>query len=198
MLLIGGTSNVGKSTLAQALADRLGWDCVSTDKLGRHPGRPWQTGDRPVPAHVVAHYRALSVADLTAEQLRHYERMWPVIAALIETHACDDRASRLILEGSGVWPDLVAEVGDSRPLAAVWLTASAATVRERIHSASRYANLADDEKVLVDKFAGRTELYQELMLTAVRRLGLAQVDVDSQPSLDALAERCLRLVRLLR
>jgi hypothetical protein len=41
VVLIGGTSNVGKSTLAQAVAERLGFEYLSTDGLARHPGRPW-------------------------------------------------------------------------------------------------------------------------------------------------------------
>jgi 2-phosphoglycerate kinase len=40
VLLIGGTSNVGKSTVAQAVAKKLGFEVLSTDKLARHPGRP--------------------------------------------------------------------------------------------------------------------------------------------------------------
>ncbi len=194
VVLIGGTSNVGKSTVAQALAARLGGSCVSTDKMGRHPGRPWKIDDRPIPGHVVAHYLSLTVADLTTEQLLHYERMWPSIKSLIDSHACGERAGRLILEGSGVWPDRVAEV-DNAKVAAIWLTASSPeTLRERIYSASRYADLSDDEKVLVDQFVGRTERYNELMLTAVRRLDFALIDVDSTSSLNELVERCRQLV----
>jgi 2-phosphoglycerate kinase len=43
VVLIGGTSNVGKSTVAQAVAERLGFEYLSTDELARHPGRPWRT-----------------------------------------------------------------------------------------------------------------------------------------------------------
>jgi 2-phosphoglycerate kinase len=191
VVLVGGTSNVGKSTLAQALAARLGWRCMSTDKLGRHPGRPWRTDDRPIPEHVAAHYASLSIADLTSEQVSHYERMWPVMTSLIDAHTSGQCAGRLILEGSGVWPDRVAEVL-SAEVAAVWLTASPATLRGRIYSASRYAELPDDEKVLIDHFVGRTERYNELMLTAVGRLDFALIDVDSTSSVDELVERCLR------
>ncbi|MGD1875429.1 MAG: hypothetical protein ACFB02_20525 [Mastigocoleus sp.] len=35
IILIGGTSHAGKSTLGQALAITLGWDYCSTDKLAR-------------------------------------------------------------------------------------------------------------------------------------------------------------------
>jgi 2-phosphoglycerate kinase len=192
VVLIGGTSNAGKSALAEALARRLGWRWVSTDSLGRHPGRPWTVEDRPIPAHVTEHYLSLSVEDLTTEQLRHYERMWPVIRSLIETHARDQDAGGLILEGSGVWPDRVAEISDPA-VAAVWLTASAATLRSRICSASRYAELVDVGPILVDKFVGRSIRYNEMMLSAVRRLGLACVDVDDVSSPDALLEQCLQL-----
>jgi hypothetical protein len=193
VVLIGGTSNVGKSTLAQALASRLGWSCVSTDSLGRHPGRPWTIADRPIPAHVAEHYLSLSIEDLTTEQLRHYARMWPVIRSLIETHTRDHDAGGLILEGSGVWPDRVTEISDPM-VAAIWLTASTGTLRGRIHSASRYSELGDDGTVLVDKFVGRSNRYNEMMLSAVRRLALACVDVDDVSSPEALLDQCLRLL----
>ena len=193
VVLIGGTSNVGKSTLAQALARRLGWSCVSTDSLGRHPGRPWTVAEGPIPAHVAEHYLSLSIEDLATEQLRHYARMWPQIRSLIETHARDHAAGGLIVEGSGVWPDRVAEISDPE-IAAIWLTASPATVRGRIYSASRYAVLADDATILVDKFVGRSIRYNEMMLSAVRRLGLACVDVDDACSPGALLEQSLRLL----
>ena len=39
VILIGGSSHVGKSTLAQSLASKLGWRYISTDSLARHPGQ---------------------------------------------------------------------------------------------------------------------------------------------------------------
>jgi hypothetical protein len=192
VVLIGGTSNAGKSTLAEALAGRLGWKCVSTDSLGRHPGRPWTVADRPIPAHLAEHYLSLSIEDLTTAQLHHYTRMWPVIKSLIETHTNDHDAGGLILEGSGVWPDCVAEISDPR-VAAIWLTASPATLRARIYSASRFAELGDDGTILVEKFAGRSLRYNELMLSAARRLGLACVNVDDLSSPSALLDECVRV-----
>lgn len=40
ILLIGGTSHTGKSTLAAAWAEAHGARVVHTDLLKRHPGRP--------------------------------------------------------------------------------------------------------------------------------------------------------------
>jgi len=190
VVLIGGTSHVGKSTLARALAQKLGWSCVSTDRLGRHPGRPWTAGGKPVPAHVVTHYLTLPVEVLTREQLRHYEQMWPVIRSLVERHVDAPGAGRLVLEGSGVWPDRVA-AQQTANVESVWLTAAPETLRERIYAASGYSDLGSTEKALVDKFVGRTLRYEEIMMRAVRRLGLNAVDVDAAPSPGALVEWCL-------
>ncbi len=181
VVLIGGTSHVGKSTLARALAAGLGWEHVSTDGLARHPGRPWATSNGPFPGHVAAHYLSLSVDELTTEQLRHYQRLWPRIREIVAARATDTGARRLILEGSGVLPDRVAALKTPNT-AAVWLTASAEALRDRIYSASRFDERAAEEKVIVEKFLGRTERYDQLILSAVSRLGLARIDTSSAPS----------------
>ena len=175
VLLIGGTSHVGKSTLAQALSAKLGWEHTSTDRLARHPGRPWATSNGPFPEHVATHYLSLSVDELTTEQLRHYQRLWPRIEAIVATRATDTGARRLILEGSGILPHRVAALKTPNT-AAVWLTASADVLKDRIYSASRLDELAAEEKVIVDKFLDRTERYDQLILSAVSNLGFTSID----------------------
>lgn len=98
VILVGGTSHVGKSTVARALATELGWRQVSTDRLARHPGRPWTT-DRP---QVHEHYARLSIEQLTDQQLAHYQRMWPLVEELVRDALAPGRGGR-VLEGSGVW-----------------------------------------------------------------------------------------------
>lgn len=74
LLLIGGASHVGKSTLAQSLASHLKWNCYSTDKLARHPGRPWQEGNKEIPQHVARYYEQLSADELIQDVLYHYRK----------------------------------------------------------------------------------------------------------------------------
>jgi cytidylate kinase len=81
VVLIGGTSNTGKSTIARTLAERLGYEYASTDLLARHPGHPWRTTEREVPAAVAEHYGSLTVDELIGSVLAHYERLWPRIEA---------------------------------------------------------------------------------------------------------------------
>ena len=78
VILVGGSSHVGKSAMSKALASKLGWDHVSTDSLARHPGRPWKPAPEKVPEHVTRHYLCLSVDELVEDVLHHYRvNVWP-------------------------------------------------------------------------------------------------------------------------
>ncbi|MFF0270202.1 shikimate kinase [Kribbella sp. NPDC004536] len=172
VLLIGGTSNVGKSTVAQVLAQRLAFSYVSTDQLGRHPGRPWPDP----PAHVTEHYRSLTASELLDALLAHYTRMQPRVQELVA------QSTGLVLEGSGVWPPYV-----TAP--AVWLTADEALITTRIHTSSQYAALTPDRRHLVDKFVARTLAYQAKLLTHT----VPHVDVTNPRTPDELADEVLSL-----
>ncbi|WP_329115424.1 AAA family ATPase [Streptomyces sp. NBC_01465] len=179
VVLIGGTSNVGKSTVAQVVAERLGFAYRSTDGLARHPGRPWRTSEWEVPAHVAEHYGSLTVDELIVSVLDHYERLWPRIEELVTEPG-------LVLEGSALWPERVAKLAVPG-VAAVWLTAGEDVVRERIRGAGRYAEVGDGERHLMDQFLARTVRYQALMIDAVDRLGLQRIDAGGGRSVEELA-----------
>ena len=213
VLLIGGSSHSGKSTLASPLAHTLGWKCISTDGLARtdtstadrgsrwsdsrrfwnHPGRPWRVGDRVIRPHVVEHYLTLSVNELIDDVLRHYRSMWPDIEELIRSHATDPQAECLVMEGSALWPESAVAALDVEGVTALWLTASDDLFQARIYASSGYDALKGDERTLVDKFLERTIVYNERMLQAVSRLGLVRVEVDATEP-DALIHTCMDLI----
>lgn len=191
--MIGGTSHTGKSTVAEAVADRLGFGHRSTDLLARHPGRPWRTPEREMPPHVAEHYGTLAVDELIDSVLAHYERLWPRIEDLIAEHAEDSGHTTgpgLVLEGSALWPERVAAL-DVPHTAAVWLTADEAVVRARIRAGGRYDEATGQERFLMDKFLARSVRYQSLMTAAVDRLGLARVDVGTDMSVAEVADAVL-------
>lgn len=192
VILIGGTSNVGKSTVAQVAADKLGFECLSTDGLARHPGRPWRTPEWEVPAHVAEHYGSLTVDELITSVLGHYESLWPHIEELITARAADDRGSAgLVLEGSALWPVRVARLQVPHT-AAVWLTADESLVlRSRIHAAGCYEAATGKEQVLMDKFLARTVRYQRIMSDAVDRLAVDRIDAGDGRSVPELADAVL-------
>ncbi|MBT2418944.1 AAA family ATPase [Streptomyces sp. ISL-22] len=194
VVLIGGTSHTGKSTVARALAERLGFGCRSTDKLARHPGRPWRTAEWAPPPHVAEHYATLGVDELIRSVLDHYARLWPRIQELITERAAG-AGPGLVLEGSALWPDRVAGLTSVPHTRAVWLTADDAVLRERMRSSARYEDATGRERYLVDKFLARAERFQTLMTQAVDAHGLARVDTDGS-SVGELADRVLMAVGL--
>ncbi len=189
VILIGGPSNVGKSTLARSLASTLGWPSTSTDTLGRHPGRPWGH----VRPHVAEHYLSLSPDELFEAVLRHYASIWPNIQSLITTHACDPSAECLVLEGSALWPESVATVRLDA-VGALWLTASDGFLRERIYKASRFERASLREQTMIDKFLGRVHRYNQRMMQALPRLGLPWINVEETAPLEQLTTRALSLL----
>ncbi|MFJ8859659.1 hypothetical protein ACIRD8_14620 [Streptomyces sp. NPDC102451] len=194
VVLIGGTSNVGKSAVARAVADRLGFECLSTDHLARHPGRPWRTPDREVPPHVAEHYGGLTVDELIRSVLDHYDRLWPRIEELITARAVEDGTGPgLVLEGSALRPAPVAKL-EVRRTAAVWLTADDAVLRARVRTAGRYEAATTAEQHLMDQFLARTGRFQELMLDAVDGLGLDRLDAGAGHTVAELADLVLAAI----
>jgi 2-phosphoglycerate kinase len=192
--LIGGASHVGKSTTAQALAARLGWDCASTDKMGRHPGRPWSTATFSLPDHVVEHYRTLEPQQLIEAQLAHYRDVrWPVVLERIQAHAAEG-AEPLVIEGSGLLPGRVAALGLAG-VRAVWLTAAPELIAARIRRASGYEARDADARAIIDKFTRRSQLYDAQVIDEVRRLGLPLVEVTDAMSPDEVVAACLEQLR---
>jgi 2-phosphoglycerate kinase len=188
--LIGGASHAGKSTTARAVAARLGGEAISTDSLARHPGRPWPTPTWVVPDHVAEHYRTLTPDELIADVLAHYRRIWPMVRERIEARAADATAAPLVLEGSALWPALVAEL-DLPAVRAVWLTADDGVFDARIRRESRHDDADPAGRRLIESFAARTRLYDTMMMAQVRGLGLKCVEVSAAMSEDDVTDAVL-------
>lgn len=184
VVLIGGTSHTGKSTVARAVAERLGFEYRSTDGLARHPGRPWRTPEWEVPPHVAEHYATPAVDELIRSVLEHYERLWPRIEDLVTERAKGDGPG-LVLEGSALWPDRVAGLNVPHTTA-VWLTADEAVLSARVRESAR----GEERRHPVDKFLARSVRYQQLMLDSVDAHALCRIDTSDR-SVAELAEAVL-------
>ena len=195
LILIGGTSHVGKSTLAESLAAELGWTRISTDSLARHPGRPWRPQPENVPDDVADHYLSLSVDELLSDVLRHYRvNVWPKVEEIIASYSHVDSDSGVVIEGSALWPEFATGL-EYDHVSALWLTTSQDVLTQRINAESRYHSKSDAEKMMIDKFIGRTLAYDTLMVEVVKCHGLTIVDV-LQSSPDELTDKCLSVLKL--
>ncbi|PSB08411.1 2-phosphoglycerate kinase [Pleurocapsa sp. CCALA 161] len=194
VILISGSSHVGKSTLGRSLAAKLSWNYLSTDTLARHPGRPWVTTKvKTIPEHVVQHYQTLSVEALFLDVLDHYQNnVLPQVEAIVHAHSFDLSRECLVLEGSALWPKFVANLVDKNTVKAIWLTASEEFFRSRILAESNFDNVNQDRQYLIQKFLARTLLYDQCMRDEVERLGFICVDVESLLMTDDLANSVLK------
>lgn len=193
VILIGGTSNIGKSTVAEAIAARLGWGSISTDRMARHPGRPWAIGSEKFRPIVLKHYADLDADALTEAQIAHYQRMWRIVEAFAQYHR-EPLVDPVVLEGSGIWPDNVMALR-APDISAIWLTGSAELIAARIRNESNYAAADAATRTLIDKFTARSQGYDRRMMDRVRALGLPFVTVTPETSVAALVEQCLAEMR---
>lgn len=173
-LLLTGTSHAGKSTLAAGLADTLGWPIVATDKLGRHPGRPWPAP----PAPVDQFYDRLDPDSIHWFLRVHHQNMAPGLQRRIA-----EAAAPAILEGAALRPEIFAP-HLPQGWRACCLTAPDAVLTQRIHSASAYAAQAPRRQRILDAFLDRSLRENAALTAAAAQAGMLVIDTsttDPQP-----------------
>jgi 2-phosphoglycerate kinase len=189
IVLIGGTSHTGKSTLAESLAAQSGFKNISTDSLARHPGRPWKQRPEEIPLPVQQHYSALPVDELVSQVVKHYEKLWPLILSVIESYK-----NGLILEGSALLPKLIHQM-NFKKIPAVWLTSTDSFLKDRIYKSSDYFNKSIKEKYLIDKFVKRTFAFNKMILKEAKQLNFLFLEVEKIGNVEDLANEYIRLIR---
>jgi 2-phosphoglycerate kinase len=191
LLLIGGVSHTGKSTLAQSLVSHLNWNYYSTDKLARHPGRPWRSESKEIPKHVAEHYQLLSADELIEDVLNHYRNnVWPLIKDIIISYPTDTSSNKVVMEGSALLPELIINLIFDN-ISSIWLTASNDFLKQRIYTSSQYETKSTYERMLVDKFWERNCLLNDRIIDVVDRLGLMSLNIEETSTLDELMHMCL-------
>jgi len=169
VLLVGGTSHAGKTSLAENIAANPGWTMRSTDKLAKHPGRPWKSTGSAAPPHVQDHYRTLDVDALIKDVLRHYNSLWPMIESTISEYLENGNAENhsLVIEGSALCPANTLKLR-SPHVRSFWLDVCPEVSQHRIYENSDYAHASAEDRYLIDKFLQRTLRFNEVMKTQLK------------------------------
>lgn len=185
-LLIGGTSHMGKSTLAAHLATITSAKTLATDHLARHPGRPWKDSPELIPPHVKDHYQLLEIDELIEDVLAHYRRLWPQILA--STTASETQHQ--IIEGSAIWPDWIApHLGEN--VQAIWLVGEPRLIKERIYQNSKYSEKSSAEQFLIDKFCQRSINFNAKLKTQLEKWALPCINITHSSEITRLSQQCL-------
>lgn len=187
VILIGGTSHVGKSTVAAALADARTASLISTDGLSRHPGRPWRSDDA-LPADVIAYYSQNATEsgrrDFFLDDIwRHCAtRVGPIVAAITACRLDNPYDRPTIIEGSAILPNR----HDRATVRVYYLTLPDALVIERVRQNSGYAERDDAERLLIDTFLERALDFQSRLIERADPGEL--IDAAAYDSNDAIVE----------
>ncbi|MEM5477136.1 hypothetical protein [Pacificibacter sp. AS14] len=178
-ILIGGASHVGKSTLAKALGEALGWEVFSTDQMARHPGRPWPK-TRP---HVAEFYNSLSPESIFTFLLHHHDNMWPGIQRFLSDQ--HDAGNPYILEGSALRPEFLSKL-PANQYARIFLTAPATFIEQRVRVNSGYVKLSSDMRSVVDAFVERSIRDNTSMIEAAEIHEIGCVDVSDPRNVERI------------
>ena len=194
VILIGGSSHIGKTTLGKSLADKLDWNYVSTDSLGKHPGRPWIDGNtKVVKEHVAKHYKSLSVEDLLSDVLLHYQQnTLPQVETLVNDCISNLSNKHLLIEGSALYPRFIKYLIDTENVLGIWFIASDRLFKNRILQESNYYNVDEEKKYLIQKFLARTLLYNQKIEKDISDLNFNCIHVESVKTLEELMQQCLK------
>ena len=181
VVMIGGTSHAGKTTLARDLATRLGADLISTDTLSRHPGRPWRDDDN-LSEDVVAYFsqrsddaRAARRSFFLDDVWHHYaNRVWPIAAAIVRCRLDNPYDRPLVLEGSAILPFARLPRVETR-----FLKIDAESLRSRLYRSSDYANRRAAQRSLIDTFLERSLDFQDRLVRAAPTAQLIDITNDA-------------------
>jgi 2-phosphoglycerate kinase len=178
-VLIAGSSHTGKTTLAQQVGQALGWTLLSTDKLARHPGRPWPD----IPQPVAEYYARLSAETIYWFLRVHHENMRSGILQKID-EARNSRTS-MVFEGSALRPEYVAARMSAQTIG-VCLYADEVFLQDRMRSASQYSSCDQDQRMTIDKFIDRSSQDNFEIHSSAKACGLICVDASDAGAVEQL------------
>jgi 2-phosphoglycerate kinase len=165
VFLIGGTPGAGKSTLANALASRLGLLSLSIDDLvtaavaittpESHPG-----------LHSMRHkpyaeyFTNSTVERLKEDATARHEATWPMVAAVIKKHA--RWGPSIVIDGWHMRPQWVAELNLDNVRSA-WIVAAPDVLREREQQNTDFWQVSPEPERMYHNFLGRSLWYNTLI-----------------------------------
>lgn len=187
-ILIAGSSHVGKTTSAMRISEALAWPLISTDSLGRHPGRPWPT----IRPQVAEFYDRLSPETIYWFLRVHHENMWPGILRLIESKVAT--AKPFVLEGSALRPEFIAPLL-SGPVGGICLYAETDFLRARMRAEAGYDAADGGIRAVMDKFIERSLRDNFEIRKVAKELDLRLVDAADAAAMQHVFEELVGAAR---
>lgn len=172
-LLITGTSHTGKSTLAAQIGKALDWEVMSTDRMGRHPGRPWEN----TPPHVLEFYEKMSADAIHTFLQNHHQNMRLNILDFIERLTNTNR--HFVLEGAALRPEYL----EGHEANMICLYARDSFLSDRMRRSAALAGQPPAGQVVTEAFITRSLRENTLLKEAARKQRIKMIDVENATAL---------------
>ena len=156
--LIGGAPGAGKTTLATALAIKLGIRSLTIDDLvtavqavttpSTHPGLHlmWNTSH-------TDYFTNNSPHKLIADAKKQHEVAWPFIESVIQKYA--NQGISIVIDGWHLWPDCVAQLA-VKNLWAGWIVIAPEVLEERERNNIAWVQGSTDPDRMLTNFLARS------------------------------------------
>ena len=195
VLLIGGPSGAGKTTLGRALATELGFEALSGDDLAM-AGRALTTGDSHPSLHVmrgIGHVRYFTEGPpekLISDAVALEDTMWPVVERVAQFRAATGAPA--VVDWWLLPPDRAAGLGEG--IASVFLHVDPELLWAWERSNTEWmAGSADPERMLAN-FMERSLWRNDLVRAEAERAGLPVLHVGASDSVASLVSRALAVL----
>lgn len=192
IIVLGGTSHGGKTTVAKKVSSEFNLGLISTDTLAKHPGRPWRSKPDRLPNHVVKHYSTLTREKLLAEVIKHYANQSINIETAV--NLSPDAGRGILIEGSAILPEFASQLR-LNICCATWLLFDDENVlRDRIYTSSQYYDRDPFERQLIERFVQRSIDFNAFIQTEVEKRKLRYVKVDHFLNPEVLAKEISKCI----
>lgn len=185
---------IGKTTVAQVIASRLRYGCISTDDIGSgisavtnyssHPAFHYMK-DNDFREYYIKHEKDDLIRDINNQ----HDALWPALSQILLNHMTWDTAT--VLEGWALRPDYVAQL--SGDIDGFFLLADDALIENRVRS-SDFSEGASDKDAMIRKYIERSLWYNSLIRTSMARLGLKKVTITAEMQPEEIADMCLEMI----
>jgi 2-phosphoglycerate kinase len=197
VILIGGTSGAGKTTLGRSLAIKLGITSLTIYDLmvatravttpESHPGlHIMSTGDS------IGYFTNTPPEKLIADARMQHEATWPAVEKVIRSHAAD-WGSPIVIDGWAMHPGWVDSLGLEN-VRSFWLVTEPAVLEARERKNTDFFGNSSDPETMLRNFMNRSYWYNDLVMAEATSLNLKVLKQDGNISVDTLCETVLSSV----
>lgn len=195
IVLIGGPPGAGKTTLAGALATRLGWKTLTADDLivaakavTTAETHPWL--HRLAKIGHLEYFTDGHPEALIADGAELAEEGWSIIHAVVKRHQAIDL--ELVLDWWLLEPDKIAEV--EPPVSGLYLHIDADALEAREWAIDGWRQGSSDPEAMHRNFMARSLWRNEYVAERAEATGQAVVHLSGTETVEEMVDRALELL----